>query len=526
MKGLRSHAVLLGLLLAHVAISRGVTLEIHNATGAVHVTVSSEVRVEIEGKGLNRPATRDDVKITRHETRTIVRCDPADGERVDLAVQVPIGFLLDVTTEDGAIEVAGLVRLAHLETKTGDILLTAPWSATRLQLDAVTKPAKFSAPDGVRFSGRAIDVSETQTIWRLRDRLPERRTAYGQFQIEAEAPGEVRLTDMAVPEDSPVKMHWQAAPVLDSILRSPQKLPPPPPAEQADLPTSLDDAAGAVFRSDVRMVNLIAAVTNQGGAPATDLRPEDFIVIEDGVAQEVASAGSESMPFNLAILMDLSGSTRPDREAMGAAAERFVGLAGPEDRVAVYALAGDMFHVISRLTTDREGLIRTLERLPDVSGASPLYDCVVLGYAEELHQRPGERNALIVISDGIDNRLSNQETPSEVRFNRLRRMAEEMNALIYPVFLRSGERFGRNWSKKALKNMQDLADASGGRVFPAMSIQDLEPVFPLIEAELRSVYGVAYYPKEQTFDGGWRTVKVQVKRPGAKVRARAGYYAR
>jgi VWFA-related protein len=101
-----------------------------------------------------------------------------------------------------------------------------------------------------------------------------------------------------------------------------------------------------------------------------------------------------------------------------------------------------------------------------------------------------------------------------------------MHALVYPVFLLSGERFGRNWSKKAQRNMQELADASGGRLFPAESIQDLEPVFPLVEAELRSVYSVAYYPENQNFEGGWRSVQVKVKGPGMKVRARPGYYAK
>jgi Ca-activated chloride channel family protein len=51
-------------------------------------------------------------------------------------------------------------------------------------------------------------------------------------------------------------------------------------------------------------------------------------------------------------------------------------------------------------------------------------------------------------------------------------------------------------------------------------------VFPLVEAELRSVYSVAYYPENQNFEGGWRSVQVKVKSPGMKVRARPGYYAK
>ncbi len=70
-----------------------------------------------------------------------------------------------------------------------------------------------------------------------------------------------------------------------------------------------------------------------------------------------------------------------------------------------------------------------------------------------------------------------------------------------------------------------MAHASGGRVFPAESIADLESVFPLIESELRSVYTLGYYPQDQNFDGGWRPVEVQVSRPSTAVRARPGYYA-
>jgi VWFA-related protein len=247
---------------------------------------------------------------------------------------------------------------------------------------------------------------------------------------------------------------------------------------------------------------------------------------ENGAPQRVNHAGSDDVPFNLAILLDLSGSTKPDRVAMMAAAQRFIGIAGDHDRVALYALAENFFHVIAPLTNDHKALMEATRSLPTVSGASPVYDMIALAYAEELHHRPGERNGLIVISDGIDNQISKQELPSSVRFKNLLKAAGEMNALIYPVFLRSGERFGRNWSEKSRKRMQDLADASGGRLFPAESISDLDAVFPQVAQELRSVYTVAYYPENQNFDGAWRSVQVKVKRPGVEVSARPGYYAR
>jgi len=74
--------------------------------------------------------------------------------------------------------------------------------------------------------------------------------------------------------------------------------------------------------------------------------------------------------------------------------------------------------------------------------------------------------------------------------------------------------------------MEELAAASGGRLFSARSIGDLEPVYAQVAEELRSVYTLAYYPKNQNFDGRWRRVEVRVKGLGTRVRTRAGYYAR
>jgi Ca-activated chloride channel family protein len=333
-------------------------------------------------------------------------------------------------------------------------------------------------------------------------------------------------------------MPWQAPEAVDRILQKSRrpapaaKSVPGGPAPSVRVPSagteiSPREEGATVFRSGVRMVNLLVAVVDAGGPPVTDLSPEDFAIVEDGEPQQVEFAGSEDLPFNLAILLDLSGSTRPDRAAMIAASKRFVEMAGDQDRVAIYALAGDLFHVVAPLTSDRASLIATLSKIPGVSGGSPLYDAIALAYAEELHDREGEKNALVIISDGIDNRLSGQaDAPSRLKFRRLLKAAGQMNALLYPVFLLSGERFGRGWSKKARKRMQQLADASHGRVFEARSIQDLEPVYPLLASELRAIYSVAYYPSNQDFRGRWRKVQVKVRRPGATPRTRKGYFAR
>jgi Ca-activated chloride channel family protein len=294
-----------------------------------------------------------------------------------------------------------------------------------------------------------------------------------------------------------------------------------------------------VFSARVRMVNLSVAVSDAKGNPVPGLTAADFRVDEDAAAQRIGHIQDGDAAFNLALVLDMSGSSIAHREPIQAAARRFVEMARPGDRVAIYALTYGMFQVVSPLSTDRDALLDAVDNLPGIAGASPLFDIVTLAYTQELRQLPSERNALIVISDGLDNRITGGTGPSSVRFGDLERMAKEMNAIIYPVLLLSSGRqpvTGRfanrdrvllaEAQRQAARQMEALAKASGGRVFPARSIEDLEPIFPLVESELRSVYTLGYYPANQDLDGAWRTVEVTVDKSDVTVRARPGYYAK
>jgi VWFA-related protein len=165
--------------------------------------------------------------------------------------------------------------------------------------------------------------------------------------------------------------------------------------------------------------------------------------------------------------------------------------------------------------------------LPDLSGGSPLYDAMVLAYDEELAKLPNERNALVVISDGIDNRLYGIGQPSEVSLTDIKRAAAKMNALLYPVFLGPSE---ENLSKgsrpyEAYMRFKEMAAEAGGRVFSAASLSEFDAVYDEIATELRAVYSLSYYPTNQEFSGEFRPVDVIVSRDGATARTRPGYTA-
>jgi VWFA-related protein len=510
------------------------TVRIENPSGGVSVEVTASGRLQVQASSPDRPVTAADAASTEQRGVLLVKANPADGARIDLDVQLPYGAALQVFTKAGPISASGLFASAELVTETGDLLLEAPWNASHLRVIARQKPNSVNLPKGFRFTTYET-APERGRSWVLEDRLPEMHVTYGQLLVDAGNTARVTLRNMPIPQDSPVKLPWQAPAVLEGIVagekrkaRTTRQVPAtksPPAGNRVDAAPAPDDEA--TFTSSVRMVNLAAAVYDENGHPMTGLKASDFKVIEDGVPQQIAFASAEEAPFNLVLLLDLSGSTKQNREDMKTAALRFLDIARPNDRVAVYALANNCFHVVSPLTNDRQQLRGLIEALPEVSGGTPLYDALVLSYAEELIQHEGERNALIVISDGVDNQLYGELTPSEVSFDRFRKAARQFGALIYPILLNAAEP-GSNttgWSRRARERMEELSAATGGRLFPARSLQQLEPVYAQVESELRAVYALAYYPQDQKLDGAWHSVDIQVQRPGARVRSRHGYIA-
>jgi Ca-activated chloride channel family protein len=514
--------------------------------------------VRIGGVGRSRPIRPEDVVTRQEKELMVVECRPADGAVIDLEIDLPYGVQVEARTVSGFLSLEGLIARAHLSTDTGNIELRVPWEATELELTAEQAPHEFRGP-----AMPAIVPRGGSQKWRVVHRIPVTKIRYGKIQVSAREPGEVLLADQPIPEDSWVKLPRQAVGVLADILRSPEK--------QQEIEPLMDGPAKSaeqgVFRSEVRMVNLMVSVVDRKGRPLLELQAEDFEVLENGMPQKLSSVVSEEAPFNVAILLDWSGSTRKDRVAMHIAAQRFIDAARPQDAVAVYAVLADLFTVISSLGHDHERVKSLVRRVPASTGASPIYDAIVLAYNQELRRLPDERNALIILSDGVDNQIRQEGLargstgigghqgglPSKVRFEDLSRASRHMNALLYPVFLppkrtqtsfaaspaglrsRGGVRAPSiqttgtgtgQWQHVARDRLKVLAGLSGGRMFQAESVRDLKPIFPLITEELRSVYTIAYYPSNQQFDGAWRDVAVKVKGRNAVVRTRDGYVAR
>ena len=515
-------------------------LRVENPAGGVRVQIVNTERVRLRRSSRSRPIRDGDTKTTRLGRKTRIRAMPPDGALIDLDIDLPYGHRLEVQTVDGPITLRGLVRRAQLETAIGRVELEVPWRSVGLEVVSDRPPATLEVPPDLRAVLRLPPPGENTGVWTLGDSRDRRGSLYGAIRLDARAPDALVLREAEIGNDSPVRMHWQAPQALDSMLRRPFRLRMTAPGGTGSEPgPSAESADGAPvqFSSDVRLVQLAAAVVDADNRPVQGLGADDFRILEDGAEQRIRLVQDTEAEFNLVLLLDCSTSTLVDREAVLEAARQFVQAARPADRVGIYVLSDAYVHVVSPLTADREALLRTINQIPRLSGGTPLYDAITLSYAHELARRRWERNAIIVISDGMDNDLLPQwsrSVPSEVQFEDLLRAAAEINSAIYPIFLEPempGVRTDRAWRERlrrstdhARERMRQLAEATGGRLFRTESIRDLDAVYGLVAEELRSVYTLGYYPANQEFDGKWRRIRVSVGGPGLRVRTRPGYY--
>lgn len=515
-------------------------LRVENPGGGVRVRVTDTERVRLRRTSRSRAIRPHDTKTTRLGRKMRIRARPEDGAPVDLEIDLPFGHRLEVETVDGPIALTGLVRRARLKTATGSVALSVPWRGVRFEAVSARRPLEVDIPRRLRTNLSMPAGEIAGAVWELRDVRDPRSKLYGSIRLEGTQPDALLLRDVAISEDSPVRMHWQAPEALESMLRLPYRMRLRRPGDDATGPAGDDaEAQGEVarFNSDVRLVQLAATVVDWENRPVRGLDRQHFRILEDGAEQDIRIVHDTEAEFNLVLLLDCSTSTLVDRQDVLEAARRFVLAARPADRVGIYVLSDAYVHVVSRLTADREALLRTIERIPRLSGGTPLYDAITLSYAHELAGRRWERNALIVISDGMDNDMLprwSRSVPSEVPFEELLRAAAEINSAIYPIFLepdQPGVRAERQWRERlerstdeARKRMQKLADATGGRLFATASLRDLDAVYEQVAQELRSVYTLGYYPANQEFDGAWRRVRVQLSGVDARVRTRPGYY--
>ncbi|HWX42426.1 MAG TPA: VWA domain-containing protein [Blastocatellia bacterium] len=281
------------------------------------------------------------------------------------------------------------------------------------------------------------------------------------------------------------------------------------------------------------LVNVNVSVTDRAGKSLANLKKEDFRVFENGEPQKLEFFAPTNAPFNLVLLLDLSGSIYDKADVVKSAALHFLDALGPQDRVAVITFTRTVA-VLSPLTKDHELLRMLIKSIQRPEGGTAFYEALWFALTETLRGTQGQRNAIVVMSDGVDNSLDRfNPAHSRISFGQLAGRLEESDCIVFPVYLDTEfeEVFERgNTTAEAYAisrdQLQRIADLTGGQIFTAKQARDLTGVYNQVAASLRTVYSVGYYPTHSERDGTYRRVRVQVGRPDVAVRARKGYYAK
>lgn len=283
-----------------------------------------------------------------------------------------------------------------------------------------------------------------------------------------------------------------------------------------------------VVKLHARLVNLNVSITDRRGKTVSKLSQEDFLVAENGVRQTVVHFEPVNAPVNLVLLLDLSGSLGGKLDSLKRAAKKFIDSLKENDRVAVGVFTS-RFNLVSSFTSDRKLLKKRIERLERTDGDTALYDAAWIAF-DLLSEIQNARKALVVLTDGLDSSFRTDEKGSTHTFEELMMRAVEEDATVYPIYFDTEAETGGHYSAEAFstarKQLQAMADDTGGTRFSALRTEDLDGVYQQVSAELHSLYSVSYAADDTRKDGRWRKISVKVNRDGIVAKTKRGYYAK
>ena len=514
----------------------------------------NEVSIAAEVSGASIQV--DEVKIKPEKNRLEINCVPSKPDRsIHLTLRVPGKSTVEVKNNGNTVEVKEPASQTNINASANLIHLNVPESSS---LDMRNAPNAMEHRQlGPRGSGRF---------------------GIGNRRLDGAGPTEVKVTAATAqvvvvrglttpqpqvatvtknPTIAATTIARRTSSMSKALRRSNPQLIRPQRDQQSAVNRSQNEE-GAV-KLETHLVNLNVSATDKDGKAVEGLKQEDFSIYEDGVLQRISFFSPERSPFNLVLLIDLSGSMKDEIELIKETAIHFLDAISADDSVAVVTFTTDVT-VVSHLTRDRDDLRESIHWMLAPAGGTSFYDALGFALVEALRKVKGQRNAVIAITDGEDSGLQSRVlqrlqpggfrgpvlSGSFLTFEELLDGATESDALIYPIHLNptppqiiiqgNGNPPPRirsplleiqsELTQIATKQLRSLADASGGRFYHASRIEDLKGVFEQVAAELRTVYSMAYTPTNQKYDGSFRKIRVQVSSSDVAVRTRPGYYGR
>lgn len=502
------------------------TIEIRNLFGKIQVSTTETEDGEIT---IEPAAAASDLSGIVSTSRTAVRIEPVPalpGGRIDISVRVPARSRIFLETAQGEIRIAGNFSSVDAKTTTGSIIVEIPtedvsyqmqWSQSRprivsdIELERAkersagrfvikgnyraNQPSKIGSSNGLDATAKSdsnsairLNFSTERGIVLLNVPPAEVMNNLGEKPLTEAAKAIIRSGDTLL---------------LESIRRASPRhfgeylktLPPVRPEPTISSIKRLEGSGGET-REYTAVVRAFDARSRSVGG----LQAGDFQLEEMGRPIEILDVRPATAPVNLVLLLDVSGSVENYTTFIRKAARAFIEAVDPRDRVSIIIFNEDVKQ-LAGFTSDKRLLLESLDSF-DAGGGTAYYDAIGYTLAETLRPLKGERTAIVILTDGDDNR-------SFLPFESLLGSIEESGALIYPLYVPTGliaageaaiagpdplrERYlGRGLTSRAESEGKRLADVSGGIYYPIRRLSQIDEAYDDIVLQLRTAYELRF----------------------------------
>jgi len=516
-------------------------LRVENLRGGVIAELWDQNFVSVSALTDSGERSRSPAMIQRSDTLLSVRVGrgPIGAEKINLELRIPARAHAAIVTGSGSVEVRGAPAALLIQTISGEIRVEFPNNAGA-DIVADSRTGNISSS----FSSVAVNRTSRPQLQGRLGRGGNTVRLYsqaGNITLAGAREESSRVVTTGQSSPTPVERRETNAPVqMPTPAQRPELIGPAknPIAAGTPAPVSTgpeEISEGDVIRVDTELVSVNVSVVDRGtNRGVNDLTKENFRLYEDNVAQQIAHFESASAPFNLVLLIDLSGSTAKVVELIKGAAMHFVEAARPFDRIAVITFAGSQV-VVSPLTNDHAALRQRINAIEKPEGSTKLYDSLAFAIDEVFREaKDSRRNAIVVMSDGLDSVMPNVTGEgSTLSYEDLLRRVKEFDGVVYSVWVKtqsyvplSIHDIQQETFDDAHDDMKELADEGGGAFYECKALENLAGAYERVVADLGTVYTLSYRPTNKVRDGSWRTIRVNVDRPSAVARGKRGYYAK
>lgn len=512
-----------------------------------------------------------EIEVTALDDTSNVESASRDAvKRIDLIIGIPARAKVSIETDAGAVDVTGDFADVNVTTTTGTISADVPvddlrydfdWLASRPRIYSAVELAEAKEQSGGRFevkgrigerakkqkkpkkpdaqtsTGEGGGASDEAAISALDDEIPDEGKDKKSGKDKKPESRTVRLnltTERGVvlfgvdPANAPVDLRerqlTEAARVVlrtndEDLIERVRRVSPKLVSEYANtLPArrGIAPALTITRANDTRtnnpaekLMRLNASVMDTRGRAVRDLTASDFQITETNVERRITNVVAGEAPFNLVLLLDVSGSVEERLEFIRRAALAFVASARAQDRISIVSFRDDVQN-ISGFTTNRPALRESINDI-QAGGATTLYDSlayVLLETLRPIQNKSDERTAIVVLSDGDDNR-------SFLSFANVNRLARESGAVIYPLYIPSGlipastaartnnttnnapdidptRNRALTLTTRATEEGQTFAQTTGGIFYPITRFSDIQAAYDDVVAQLRNSYTITY----------------------------------